>query len=473
MSLFRLGIVHLGIAVLVVLLPSSVFAQTNDGEIRGTVTFATSGEPVHGATVLLVGVNVVVTGENGEVLLERIPVGTHAILAQREHLTAERETIVVEAGQTVTVDLALGLSAVHEDISVTTTATGAQSTSFETFNSTDTIDSFDIATNPSGTIAEVIGTLPGISSRAFGPGAARPIIRGFDGDRVLILEDGMSTGDSSSSSADHGIGVDPNGLDRIEIVRGPATLLYGSNAVGGVVNAITPAEAFRESGVSGIRGSVTTDGGTANDQAGTFANVVYGNGPVQFWLGGGMRKTGDYVTPSGTVTNSATELSSGRSGFGYSGDKFFVSGGFTFDDGRFGVPEAGEFHDHSAHDDDHDDDHADHDEDEHELLVDFDSMRRVARFDIGMRNVENALIDSFKVVTNIVDYRHDELEAEEGLESIATTFTNRSYNVRADVSQNRAGVLNGRFGFEAKMREFRCGGTCAGDRSGDSRCLSV
>ena len=283
MSLFRVGLFRFVIPGLMLLFVSaSAFAQGATGHISGTVTFAANGERVHGATVLVVGVNVVVTGEDGEFLLENVPAGTYAILAQREHLTAERETIVVVAGQSVNIDLALGLSAVHEDIVVTTTATGAESTAFENFNSTDTVDSFDLATNPSGTIAEVIGTLPGVSSRGFGPGAARPIIRGFDGDRVLILEDGMSTGDLSSSSADHGIGVDPNGLDRIEIVRGPATLLYGSNAVGGVVNAITPAEAFRESGVSGIRGSVTTDGGTANDQAGTFANIVYGNGPVQF-----------------------------------------------------------------------------------------------------------------------------------------------------------------------------------------------
>ena len=454
MHLFRVGLFHFVLPVLVaLLLSSSVFAQDNDGQIRGTVTFAASGERVHGATVLVVGIDrVELTGEDGEFSLEGVPAGTYPILAQREHLTAERQTVVVEAGQVVTIDLSLGLSTIHEDITVTTTATGGQTTTFETFNSTDTVDSFDIATNPSGTIAEVIDTLPGISTRGFGPGSSRPMIRGFDGDRVLILEDGISVGDLSSSSAEHGVGIDPNGLDRIEIVRGPATLLYGANAVGGVVNAITPGEAFREAEVSGIRGSVTTDGGTADDRAGTFANMVHGNGPIQFWLGGGMRKTGDYVTPSGTVTNSATKLSSGRAGFGYAGDKLLFSGSVTFEDGRFGVPEAGEFHQHDDHDDDHD---AEHDEDEHELLVDVDSMRRVARFDIGMRNVENALIDSFKVVTNVVDYRHDELEFEEGLEAIATSFDNRSYTVRADVTQNRAGVLNGRFGFLGKMREFR------------------
>ena len=89
--LFRVGLADLVVTALVsVLLSSSVFAQTNDGEIRGTVTFATSGERVHGATVLVVGIDVVLSGEDGEFSLESIPAGSYAILAQREHLTAER-----------------------------------------------------------------------------------------------------------------------------------------------------------------------------------------------------------------------------------------------------------------------------------------------------------------------------------------------------------------------------------------------
>ena len=451
---FRVAVVNLIVTVLVSSLSSSVFAQDNDGHIRGTVTFADNGERVHGATVLVIGIDrVELTDEDGEFLLQEIPAGTYAILAQREHLTAERQTIVVEPGQVVILELSLGLSTVHEDITVTTTASGGQTTTFETFNATDTIDSFDLATNPAGTIGEVIDTLPGVATRGFGPGSSRPMIRGFDGDRVLVMEDGVSVGDLSSSSADHGVGGNPNGLDRIEIVRGPATLLYGSSAVGGVVNAITPSEAFRDAGISGIRGQVMADGGTANAQAGTFANLVSGNGPIQFWTGGGMRKTGDYVTPSGTVKNSATELSSGRAGFGYAGEKLFFSGGVTFDDGRFGVPEAGEFHQHVDHEEDEY-----HGEDEHELLVDIDSIRRVGRFDIGMRNVENVLIESVRVVTNIVDYRHNELEIEEEVEAVATAFDNRSYTVRADVTQQPIGPMNGRFGVWAKLREFKSSG---------------
>lgn len=427
---------------------STPVAQNNAGAVQGVVTFVANGERVHGAIVVAIGTDYVgVTNENGEFLLEDVPAGTYAILTQREHLTTERQTIVVKSGQVTTVNFSLDLSPIHEDITVTTSASGKQTTTFEAFNATDTIDSFDLAINPTGTVAEVLDNLPGVATRGFGPGSTRPIIRGFDGDRVLVMEDGIGTGDLSSSSTDHGMGIDPNGLERLEIVRGPATLLYGSNAIGGVVNAITPGEALRGSAISGTRGQVSLDGGSANAQAGTFANVVHGNSSLHFWVGGGARRTSDYDSPESTITNSGTKLFSGRVGFGYAGDKLFSSGNFTFSDERFGVPEAGRFHANG-----HEEEHGDED---HELFVDIDSVRRVGRFDVGIRNLDNSVIDSFKVVTNVIDYQHNEIESKTGLESVGTMLNNRSYVVRADVMQQSIGNLNGRFGLWTKIRDFK------------------
>jgi iron complex outermembrane receptor protein len=88
---------------------------------------------------------------------------------------------------------------------------------------------------------------------------------------VLILEDNVRTGDLSSQSGDHGVTLDPGALDRLEIVRGPATLLYGANAIGGVVHALTPQEAFRRTPFTGLRGQLLTDGGSGNGQAGPMA----------------------------------------------------------------------------------------------------------------------------------------------------------------------------------------------------------
>ncbi len=179
---------------------------------------------------------------------------------------------------------------VHEDVTVTASVGGAETT-FEAFNAVTTIDSFDIVGGAEGSLDDALRNEPGIASRSFGPGSSRPVIRGFDGDRVLILEDGIRTGDLSSQSGDHGVTIDPNSAERIEIVRGPATLLYGSNAVGGLVNVVTPHESYRESRFAGTRAQFNVDGGSANQQVGTNASLQHGQGNVLFWAGGSTGTT--------------------------------------------------------------------------------------------------------------------------------------------------------------------------------------
>ena len=448
------------------------------GTVRGTVTLTVNGGAVHGAVVLIVGTGLVgLTAEDGTFEIDTVPPGSYEVLAQREHLTAGRQMIALAPGGTATVDFELVLSPVHEDVTVTASAGGAETT-FEAFNSVTTLDSFDLVGELHGSLGDALQQEPGIASRSFGPGSSRPVIRGFDGDRVLILEDGIRTGDLSSQSGDHGITIDPNGAERIEIVRGPATLLYGSNAVGGLVNVITPHESYRESLFEGTRAQVTADAGSANTQAGTNVSLQHAQNNLLFWAGGSLRRTGDYDTPEGTIENSATELTNGRAGLGWFDDRFFASGGVTFEDGRYGVPFADEFHGH--HDEGHDDhegeeDHGDHeaaDPDEHgdeegddhgdepaeEIEVDLDSRRRVGRFDIGLRNLNNPVVDQVSVSLSAIDWHHDELEIEDGIESVGTRFDNRTYIVRAELEQRQTERLSGRFGAWTQVRDFEATG---------------
>jgi len=89
-----------------------------------------------------------------------------------------------------------------------------------------------------GQVGEVLAKIPGVSASSFSPGASRPVLRGFQGDRVRVLEDGIGSIDASNTSADHAVTIDPLTADRIEVLRGPAVLLYGSSAIGGAVNVI-------------------------------------------------------------------------------------------------------------------------------------------------------------------------------------------------------------------------------------------
>ena len=414
----------------------------NTGTVRGTVTLIETGEPIHGAVVLVIGPGrAVSTDTEGAFVIENVPAGTYEILAQREHLTASHQMIVVTSAETTNLKFELELSPIHEEVTVTATLAD-QATTFEAFNAITTLDAFDLVTDAKGTLGEALQDQPGIWKRSFGPGSSRPIIRGFDGDRVLILEDGVRTGDVSSQSADHGVTIDPNGLDRIEIVRGPATLLYGSNAVGGVINTITPHASYRDALTNGTRGQFSVDGGSANQQLGTNASVQHAQDQVMFWAGGGSRQTDDYNTPDGAIKNSATQLSTGRAGIGYFGDRLFSSGGVTIEDGRYGIPFAGDFHGHHEH------------EEDEEIAIDLKSQRQVGNVEIGMRNLTNRFTDSFRVVAKVIDWQHDEIKINEGVETIGTTLNNRTYVIRAEMDQQQTGRITGKLGAWTQFRNY-------------------
>ena len=432
------------------------------GTVRGTVTLEESGDFIRGAVVVVIGSgDSALTDNEGRFEIDGIPAGEYEVLAQREHLTAGRQTVIVESGGTATANFVLSLSPLLEDLTVTASPVGTE-TSLEAFNSVSTVHGIDIVRESGGDLATTIESEPGVALRGFGPGSNRPIIRGFDGDRVLILQDGIRAGDLSAESGDHGVAIDPYGAERIEIVRGPATLLYGSNAVGGVVNVITPHASYRESLFDGTRAQLSADLGTANAQAGANAGLQFARNGAHFWAGGGRRHTNDYTSPEGIVENTATESTSARAGAGWAGDRFFTSAGVKLNDGRYGVPFAGELHSHGHHEEEpggHEDDHDMEEPGEHgETAIALDWQYRGMHFDFGFQNLANRVVEKVQFSLNFNDWQHNELEIEGGSERVGTRFENRSYIARADVFQRQTGRLSGRFGAWARVRDFEAAG---------------
>jgi iron complex outermembrane recepter protein len=459
-----------------IIAPTTAEAQQG-AAIGGQVTFQSSGDPVHGAVVLVVGANQrATTDELGEFEIRNLPAGTYTVVAQREHLTTGRQRVTLAAEQTTRMSFALAVAAVREELTVTAGPAG-DATTFEAFNAVQTLDAFDITRRGASSLAELIEQVPGVEVRSFGPGSARPIIRGFDGDRVLILQDGIRSGDLSSQSGDHGTTIDPGALDRVEVIRGPATLLYGSNAIGGAVHAVTPQDAFRQSPFQGLRGQFLSEGGSGNGQAAGNANVQYGAGSWMLWAGGGSRRAGDYSTPEGTVENSHSRLSNARFGVGYSGARAYFSAGYGVENGRYGIPFAGEFHSHG--DDDHDHDHGedeDHGEDANhaeELLIDLMPRRQSLRFDFGLRDLQTRFLNSARFVVSYLDWRHDEVEIEGVAEELATRFENDTVSLRAEFEQRTVGRLSGRVGLSGEFRNYNATGEEALARETDQRAIGV
>ena len=172
------------------------------GQISGKVSMKETGGPLHGASVLIVELGrSTFSDDDGSYKFNHVPPGKYHVVAHLDSIFTEVASAVsVAEGGKATVDFLLQLAALRDTITVT--AGEKRETVFEAFQSVESVGALELAGTPDVSIGEMldhrVGT--GIAKRSFGPGAARPIVRGFDGDRVLIMEDGIRTGTLSSQS---------------------------------------------------------------------------------------------------------------------------------------------------------------------------------------------------------------------------------------------------------------------------------
>ena len=430
------------------------------GTITGKVLVEQTGAPIHNAEVLLVQLNQVAeTTADGTYTFLDVPPGVYDLVAYVGSLNSRTELIRVRPGETTRLDLKLKLSVIKEEVTVT--AKGTPETAFESIQSVSSLDSFDLAQKMSSSIGEVLDGQPGVSKRSFGPGSARPVLRGFEGDRVLVMEDGIRVGSLAAQSGDHGEPIDAANLERIEVLKGPATLLYGSNAVGGVVNAITGHLGDHQQSHQGLRGQFTGVAGSANAHGGASVRTEYGTGRWLFWGGGGGQRTGDYSTPIGEVENSGTRISNGTTGLGWYGEKAFLNVGYRFNEGRYGIPFAAELSAEETppqagteHFTAGTTTRAEQNPEEELETVDIDFRRHNTRLMGGFRKLDS-FVDSIRLSLSYTDWQHSELETlAGGGTEIATTFDNLQWVYRGDFMQARRGPFSGSFGFWGLFRDY-------------------
>jgi iron complex outermembrane recepter protein len=427
------------------------------GTLKGQVTLHPKEIPLRGATVTIVELgSSVETDREGRFQFNDVRPGVYHISAHLAPLGVDTEIIQIQADAVSEVQLQLAVSSVRQEITVT--ASGREETAFNAFKPVSVVDSFALVEEAHVSLGEVLERKPGIAKRSWGPGSSRPVIRGFDGDRVLILQDGIKSGSLSSQSGDHGEAMDMLSLERVEVVKGPATFLYGSNAVGGVVNAITRHHQIHEHAHAGIRGYFTGVGGSNNGHGGGSGGVEYGSGRWLFWGSGSGQRTSDYNSPAGPVPNSQSRNGSGQGGFGWYNGRGFVSAGYGYDNRRYGIPYAAEFHGHHDEDDHDEDDHGDELDDhlEHDGLdeeVHLQLRRHNVRFTGGLTN-SGSFFQTLRLAVDYTDYGHDELEISPFGAAIGTAFENRQLVYRGTVDHRRTGVLSGTFGFVGTLRDY-------------------
>lgn len=417
--------------VVILLAPTVlVTGQTQStGTLSGTVTLGDTNSPVHGATVTILQLRqTAYTDENGRYEFKSVPFGRYDVSAKLSGVPDAVQSVEVRSGS-VGLDLTLQLTGMREQVTIT--ATGSEQAVSSSIQSVDVIGSTDLAKKNPVSLGEALDHEVGIAKRSFGPGTARPVIRGFDGDRVLILQDGNRIGALGFESGDHAEPIDMLTIERVEVVKGPATLLYGSSAIGGVVNVIEGHDAAQK----GTTGYLSAIGSTNNNQGGGSAGIQYGTDRWLFWGNVGGQRTGDYRTPLGVVPNSFSRNFGASAGFGYFGPKGFFSANYNFSKLRYGIP-------------------FDPDEVDPEIVF-LNPVRHSFKINGGFREGRSFVeAGNFSVQYN--HYTHSEIEAETG--EVGTAFKNNTLLYSGLLDQKRNGRLSGRFGFWGQHRDFEATG---------------
>ena len=401
--------------------------DSQPGVLRGTVELRPSGAKARNALVTIAELDrSMLTDENGNFEFVDVPAGSYQVIAHLDRVPDVVKTVTVGLGAQ-TVDFELVLAPLSEQVTVT--ASGFAEAVGSSYQPVNSVSALELAQKNTVSLGEALENQLGIAKRSFGPGSGRPIIRGFDGDRILVLQDGLRTGSIASQSADEVEPIDLLAMDRIEIVRGPATLLYGSNAIGGVVNAISTNTVAQ----TGLSGYFTTFGGTGNAQVGGSGGIKFGVGNFMLFANSGGQKASDYHTPLGTVRNSYARVGNISGGAGWFPHRGWLAFNYSFDRRQHGLPV-----------------------DEDELDLEFLKERRHG-FDFrgGLRDLGGFIRGmDFGVRHNQYRVREFEFETDENVTELESRATNKNFNYFANFDQRRRGKLSGTFGISGFTRDY-------------------
>ena len=389
--------------------------------VTGQVRRFGSLRPVSGATVIVEGTAIeATTDSDGRFTLQNVPGSSRHIIIASPGFLPLRTELVLAGGQAAPLDAILN-EEVHytEVVSVSPEARDQ----FASYQPTSVLAGQDLNRELQASLGATLQSEPGVAERSFGPGPSRPVIRGLDGDRVLILEDGQRVGDLSSQSGDHSVPVNPASASRIEVVRGPATLLYGANAIGGLVNVIS--ETIPTRPVQGAHGAVVLDLGTAANEFVGATDVSVGNGRWAFRAGGSGQRNGDVETPQGEIENTQSRGGFGNVGLSWTGAKGYVGASYGYDDTRYGIPFV------------------------EEGLVQLTPRRHMFAIKGEAKNLTGP-IEGFRADVALRRYQHDEVVGGE----VGTHFENHTDELNLLLRHRRAGRLTGSIGGWVLNRNF-------------------
>ncbi|SAK59245.1 TonB-dependent receptor [Caballeronia fortuita] len=305
---------------------------------------------------------------------------------------------------------------------------------------TSTLDGTALTLKRADSLGETLNGLPGISTTTYGPMVGRPIIRGMDGDRIRLLQNGVAAYDASSLSYDHAVPQDTLSVERIEIVRGPAALLYGGNAIGGVVNTID--NRIPREPIDSVSGQVDASYGGANNASAGAAQVEGGDGKFAFHVDAFDRATSneripgfahsdrqraldgpDTPQPYGSIPNSDGRWHGGAIGSSYTWANGYAGISYNGYEANYGSVA----------------------EDDVRLRMHQDRIAASSE----VRNLQGPF-SQVKFDFAYTDYEHKEIDDGE----TGTTFRNHGYEARVEARHRKIGPLEGAIGVQLSQNTF-------------------
>ncbi len=411
-------------------------AAQQPARIIGVVVDAESGRPLPGAQARVVERHL---GEpahaDGSFQFRSLTPGTWTLVV--DHIGYDRHTqkITLTAGETENVRVALHARAIElEEIVVTGSIT--RKAGREMLSPVSVVRTGELDRVMEATVASTLETKPGIAVTGIGPTTARPVIRGLGGDRILVLEDGARVGDMSSMpGGDHAVAIDPLTAQQVEVVRGPMSLLYGSSALGGVVNIVR--QEIPGSVPEHTHGSLTAQGSSVSRGLNGGGYMTTGLGPFAARAEASARTSGDVRTPIGRLENTGARSFNLAGGGSWIAPWGHAGASYRFYDNRYGIP--GGF------------------VGGHETGVDIEMRRHTVRGEIEFDRGEQHLVSSVRATAAYNDYKHTEFEPSG---AVGTQFFQDLVAGEVIARHGARGVFSeGAVGFRAQYRDIVTGGS--------------